>query len=197
GAARVCGLCFACSLSARNLWLMPLFFRNHHLKTWNFSNSTSAGAAAAGTAAAGTAAAGTTRRSRLFRRGRGAPAEMAQAAVDPCLCQLLLGAVLRQPPPQCAEIDAVEILVLVEAGEHHRLRAGRRVVMALQALGADLLHHALHRRVDRRDGAVPRAEIALQRGAPGLADGVHHAVGADRDDAVDLGERDLDRPERA
>src|SRR5204862_6934886 len=145
---------------------------------WNFSNSTSAGAAAAGTAAAGTAAAGTTRRWRLFRRGRGAAAEMAQAAVDPCLCQLLLCAVLRQPPPQGAEIDAVEILVLVEAGEHHRLGAGRRVVMALQALGADLLHHALHRRGDRRDGAGRGAEIALRRGAPGRADGSHHTVGA-------------------
>src|SRR5205814_10408172 len=68
-----------------------------------------------------------------LRRGGGAPAEVAQAAVDPLLGQLLLRAVLRQAAAQGREIDAVEILVLVEAGEHHRLGAGRRVVMALQA----------------------------------------------------------------
>ena len=40
---------------------------------------------------------------------------------------------------------------------------------------------------------MPRAEIALQRRAAGLGDSPHHAVGADRDDAVDLRQRDLDR----
>jgi len=41
-----------------------------------------------------------------------------------------------------AEIDAVHFLVLIEAGEHDRLDAGHRVMMALQALRANLLHHA-------------------------------------------------------
>src|SRR4051812_21220105 len=88
-------------------------------------------------------------------RGFGlAPAEVPQAAVDPQLGQLFLRAVLRQPPAQGAEIDPVEVLILVEAGEDDRLGAGRRIEMALQALSADLLHHALHRRVDRRNRSV-------------------------------------------
>src|SRR5437764_958398 len=120
-------------------------------------------------------------------RGRGiAPAEVPEAPVDPQLGQLLLRAVLREPPAQGAEIDTVDVLVLVEAGENDRLGAARRVVMALQALRADLLHHALHRRVDRGDRAVVRAEIALQHGAAGLTHRRHHAVRADRDDAVHL-----------
>ena len=73
---------------------------------------------------------------------------MLQAAINPELGQLFLDAVLRQAAAQCAEIDAVHLLVLVEAGENHRLGTGHRVMMALQALRADLLHHALHRRVD-------------------------------------------------
>src|SRR4051812_7374762 len=116
-------------------------------------------------------------------RGRGvAPAKVPEAPVDPQLGQLLLRAVLRQPPAQGAEIDPVDVLVLVEAGEDDRFGAARGVVMALQALGTDLLHHALHWRVDRRDRAVVRAEIALQRGAARLAPRRHHAVRADRDD---------------
>ena len=85
------------------------------------------------------------------------------------------------------------LLVLVEAREDDGLGAGHRVVMALQALRANLLHHALHRRVDRRDRPVLRAEIAAQRGAARLGDRGHHAVRADRDDPVDLAERDIDR----
>src|ERR1041385_6630571 len=80
--------------------------------------------------------------------GGGPPAEVAEAAVDPELRQLLLRAVLREAAAQGAEIDAVEVLVLVEAGEDDSLGAGRRLVVPLQALRADFLHHALHRRVD-------------------------------------------------
>src|SRR4051812_46972687 len=132
----------------------------------------------------------------LRRRSYLALAEALQAMVDPQLGQLLLRAVLRQALAQGREIDAVHVLVLVEAREHDRFGAARLVVVALQALRADLLHHALHRRVDRRDRAVVRAEIALQRGAARLGDRVHHAVRADRDDTVDLLKRDVDRAER-
>src|SRR5947207_217861 len=47
-----------------------------------------------------------------LRGGGFAPAEMAQAAVDPQLGQFLLRAILRQPPAQGRKIDPVEILVL-------------------------------------------------------------------------------------
>ena len=98
---------------------------------------------------------------------------MLQAAVDPELGQLFLHAVLREAAAQGAEIDAVHFLVLVEAGEDDGLGAGHRVAVALQALRADLLHHALHRRVDRGDRAVVGAEIALQTRLPRLGDGSH------------------------
>src|SRR4051794_12239861 len=91
---------------------------------------------------------------RLLRGLSLAPAEVPEAAVDPQLGQLFLRAVLRQAPAQGAEIDPVDVLVLVEAGEYDRLGAACRVVVALQALRADLLHHALHRRVDRGDRPV-------------------------------------------
>src|SRR5947209_131882 len=77
--------------------------------------------------------------------GLDAVAEPAQAAVDPQLGQLLLRAILRQAAAQRREIDPVDVLVLVEARKDHRLGAARRVVMALQALCANLFHHALHR----------------------------------------------------
>ena len=51
------------------------------------------------------------------------------------------------------EVDAVERLVLVEAGKHVAGLAASPDRVRLQALRADLLHHALHRRVDRADRA--------------------------------------------
>src|SRR5262245_66647863 len=60
-------------------------------------------------------------RRRARTLGRLAQAEMAQRAVDPQPRELLLHAVLAEPCAQNVEIDAVEILVLVEAGEHHAL----------------------------------------------------------------------------
>src|SRR5215470_16154703 len=98
----------------------------------------------------------------LLRGGGLAPAETAETAVDPLLGQFLLRAVLRKAAAQRAEIHAIQILVLVEAGEHDGLGAARRVVMALQALRANLLHHALHRRVDRCDRAMIRPEVVLE-----------------------------------
>src|SRR5438045_7518289 len=50
-----------------------------------------------------------------------------------------------------SEIDRVERLVLVEAGKNVACPAGRGIGLRLQALRADLLHHALHRRVDGAD----------------------------------------------
>src|ERR1700720_1183041 len=96
---------------------------------------------------------------------------MLQAAVDPEFSEFFLDAVLREAATEGAEIDAVHLLVLVEAGEDDRLGAGHRIAVALQALRADLLHHALHRRIDRRDRAVVRAEIAFQSRLPRLGDG--------------------------
>src|SRR5438105_3146248 len=46
--------------------------------------------------------------------------------------------------------------ILVEAGEDDRLLASLRIHVLLQALRADFLHHALHRRIDARDAHVLR-----------------------------------------
>src|ERR671927_317559 len=72
--------------------------------------------------------------------------QLAQAAVDPERGQLFLDAILREALRERAEVDLVERLVLVEAGEDVGRFARGRVDVRLQALGADLFHHALHRR---------------------------------------------------
>ena len=54
-------------------------------------------------------------------------ADLAQAAVDPLLGQLLLHAVLREPRAQVAKVHVIERLVLIEAGKHHRLFARHRI----------------------------------------------------------------------
>jgi replicative superfamily II helicase len=56
--------------------------------------------------------------------------------------------------------------------------------MGLQALGADFLHHALHRRVDRRDRVMRGLEVGPQHRVARAAHGRHHPVRADRDDAI-------------
>ena len=80
----------------------------------------------------------------LLRRQGRALAKVVEATVDPQLVQFFLDAVLRQAAMQGREVDAVHLLVLVEAGEDNRLRAGLGIALQLEALGADLLHHALH-----------------------------------------------------
>src|SRR6266508_5955939 len=92
--------------------------------------------------------------------------QMPQRAVDPQPRELFLHAVLVEPRTQIVEVDAVEILVLIEAGEHHALDAGYGIAMHLQALGADFLHHALHRRVDRGDRLVPGLEMLREHSLP-------------------------------
>ena len=109
-----------------------------------------------------------------------------EAAVDPEFGELLLHAVLLQAGAEVAPIDFVERLVLIEAGEDHGLFAGFGILVHLQALGADLLHHALHRGVDAADGVMFRLQVLLQNPVAGAGHGGHHAVGADGDDAVDV-----------
>src|ERR1700704_2913507 len=128
-------------------------------------------------------------KNQLLRRGL-PQAQLPQRAVDPQPRELLLHAVLAEPGAQIAEVDAVEVLVLVEAGKYHALDAGHGIAMHLQALGADLLHHALHRRVDGGDRLVAGLEMLGEDAGPRPADRRHHAVGADRDHAVDVAERD-------
>ena len=53
----------------------------------------------------------------LLRRGL-AQAELPQRAVDPQPRELFLHAVLREARAEIIEVDAVKILILVEAGEH-------------------------------------------------------------------------------
>ncbi len=87
------------------------------------------------------------------------------------------------------EVDLVERLVLVEATEDEsKLLAGNGVDMPLQALRADLLHHALHRRVDRADGGMFSQKWLQQTMARSL-DGGHHSVGADHYHMPGAGER--------
>src|SRR5262245_18546682 len=111
---------------------------------------------------------------------------MAQRTVDPKPRELLLYAVPAEPRAQNVEVDAIEILVLVEAGELDALDPAFGIAMDLQALRADLLHHALHRRVDVGDRLVPGFQVLRQHAFARVLDRRHHAVGADRDHAVDL-----------
>src|SRR5579862_4692838 len=92
-----------------------------------------------------------------------AAAELLQAAIDPLRRELLLEAVLPQPLMEAGEVDTVEPLVLIEAGEDDGLGARRRIFLHLKALRADFLHHALHRRVDRGDRVMAGLEMRLER----------------------------------
>ena len=67
-----------------------------------------------------------------------------QAMTDPAGCQLFLDAVLAQSRCQSAEIDLVERLILIEAGEYVGDLSGLGVLVRLQALRANFFHHALH-----------------------------------------------------
>jgi hypothetical protein len=80
--------------------------------------------------------------------------------------------------------------------EKHVARlAGLRVAVRLQALRADLLHHALHRRIDRADREVPGLEVLLQQLVAGARHCRHHAVRADRDHAIGILEAQRRRAE--
>ena len=91
----------------------------------------------------------------------------------------------RRRAVQVREVHPVHVLVLVEAREDDGLLAGLRIDVPLQALRADFLHHALHRRVDAGDRDVVVLQVRRERREARRLDGRHHAVGADGDDAVD------------
>ena len=86
------------------------------------------------------------RRARLFK--------VVQTNLDPLFGQFFLQRILLQTLGQGVEIHAVEILILIEARENESHFAGKRVALRLKALGANLFHHALHRRVDGANGEV-------------------------------------------
>src|SRR6185503_8736352 len=70
--------------------------------------------------------------------------ELRHAVAQPAGAEFLRQGILLQAFIQALEIDLVERLVLVEAGEYVARFAGNRIAVRLQALRADLLHHALH-----------------------------------------------------
>ncbi len=82
------------------------------------------------------------------RSRRAAGSTVSSRWVSQRLDSLLLHGVLAQARVEVREVHAVQLLILVEAGEDELLLAGDRVHVLLQALRAHFLHHALHRRVD-------------------------------------------------
>src|ERR1700740_2811702 len=104
---------------------------------------------------------------------------MGEAAMDPECRQLLRHRILAEALMQYAEIDRVERLVLVEAGEYDRLDTRDGVLLQLRALGANFFHHALHWRVDRGDRPMRGLETRLQHAVACPAHRRHHPVGAD------------------
>ena len=118
-------------------------------------------------------------------------ADLAQAPVDPQLGELLLNPVLGEPRAEIAPIHVIERLVLIEAGEHHRLFARARILVELETLRANLLHHALHGRIDAADGLVIGLQIRGESGVPRPSDRAHHRVRADHHQAVHRVQRDF------
>jgi hypothetical protein len=104
--------------------------------------------------------------------------------VDPELGYLFLRSVLGETRAKAAEIHVIERLILVKAREYYSFFACDRVLVHLEALGADFLHHALHRGVDAADRVVIWFQVWPQDGMPCLLDGFHHAIRADYDQAV-------------
>ena len=106
--------------------------------------------------------------------------------VQPEVADFFLDRVLFQPRIQIREIDMVQRLVLIEAGKDDRFLPCRRIDVLLQALCADFFHHALHWRVDARDGDVVGLKQGLKHAMPCLFDRSHHSVGTDRNDPPNL-----------
>src|SRR5439155_24375289 len=98
--------------------------------------------------------------------------------------------ILRQACIERVEVDFVDRMILAEAREDIANLAALRIAMRLEALRGDFFHHALHRRVDRRDAPVPRLQMRLEQRMARAADGGHHLVGTDRDHSVGVAERD-------
>src|SRR5690606_19803327 len=109
---------------------------------------------------------------------------------EPRVRELLVRRALTQPLVQEVEVDLVERLVLLEAGVDEALLPGLGIHAALQALPADLLHHALHRRVDAPERDLRAAELLGERPVSRVAHRAHHPRRADREHAIDLAERE-------
>ena len=103
---------------------------------------------------------------------------------NPARGQLFLNAILAQTRRQAAEINLIKRLVLIETGEYIGDFSCFGVFMRLKTLGAYLLHHALHRRIDRPDRKMIRFQERLKLAVAGRAYCSHHAVGTDSNDVV-------------
>src|SRR5207244_11639278 len=106
---------------------------------------------------------------------------------------------LQSTPPEAlrerTKSHSVDGLVLIEAGKYVTSLAGMRIAVRLQALGADFLEHALHRRVDRADREVMRLEIFPEHVVARARDRRHHAIGAYDDEPVGVLRSARERPE--
>ena len=67
--------------------------------------------------------------------------------------------------------------------------ASLRIDVRLQALRANLFHHALHRRVDRADREVMRIQVIRKYAVSCRGDRGHHPVGTDGNKPVTITER--------
>src|SRR4030095_10952678 len=109
-----------------------------------------------------------------------------QTVVDPFRSQLLLDRILLQARIQDGKIDPIKRLVLVEAGEYIARLSRRRSDVRLKTLRTDLLHHALHGRIDRAQRDMLWLEVRREQFLASPRDGSHHSVRTDRDDAVGI-----------
>ena len=98
---------------------------------------------------------------------------------------LLLHAILLQAFVEIPKVHLIQRLILIKAAKHHGFLARGGIDVALQALGADFLHHALHGGVDATHGLVIVGETAFEHGVAGLGDGAHHPVAAVGDEVID------------
>ena len=65
--------------------------------------------------------------------------------VEPFVRNLFHHGVRLEPGTEVIEVDVVHALILINARKNKLFLPRRFVEMSLQALGADRLHHALHR----------------------------------------------------
>src|SRR5437867_5615743 len=112
--------------------------------------------------------------------------QLRKQKVQPKVAEFFVNRVLFEPGVQVLEIDMVHGLVLIKTGKNNGFLARRGIHVLLEALRADLFHHALHRRVDACDRDVIRLKQALENTVPCVFDGSHHSVGPDRNDPPDL-----------
>ncbi len=117
--------------------------------------------------------------------------QIMKAFINPKPGEFFLYAILRQSRAQIVEAHMIERLVLIEAGEDDRFLAGFRIGVHLQALGTNLFHHALHRRIDGADGEMIRIQERFQNRMPGFLHTMHQAIGTDDDEPLAISERNI------